>query len=412
MSRELEQKVIAYALMNKQELEENELDSRWFEDKKYREIAQVLEVVKSEFEDYFEIISRIKSHKPFTEVTADFLETEQYNAYSVQSFPSAVKSLKKEYYKKIVQQASKLYADVPSEENYEALQDAQTEYKESQIELDDGSLEEATGDLEYQLENEKENGIRVFKEFDEILGDGFEPGRFYVIAARPGSGKTAWGVSSIINGISNDPRLTVDLFSLEMTKIHMLKRFIGNLSKINTYKLKNPKVSLTQDQKRSVIEKNSYLKATNLKMHDKRFNLNEITTQIAVSKKECGNNPYIAYIDYLQLIKTTGRFQNRQVELGHITRELKLLANSIGVPIVVFAQLSRASEDREKPAVRDLRESGDIEQNADVVGLMHTDKDDENLIHFDVAKNRDGKVGGITYHFFKPHMYFEEVTDD
>lgn len=410
MRYDLEKKIIGYALVNKEVLDDYPIEKKWFHQKELSQIAEALEKIKSRFSEFQEIESEVKSSYPFTKVTAEALDELQYNAYSVTNYATLVHSLKREYYKRQMIEASSEYAKMPNADNMESLKKATKELDELEDEVKkDGDLNESSEELHYQLENEMEDGIKTFKEFDKILGYGLEGARLIVVAGRPANGKTAWGVSAAINGLEKNETPFIDFFSLEMKQLHMYKRFISNVAQINSYKLKNPKKDLNNDQKAKVIERDKHLKSTNLKIHDDKFYLDDIIAQIKKTHRKAEGKKQLVFIDYLQLIKNKGNFQSRQIEIGHITRSLKQVANVLNIPIIVFAQLGRGAEQKERPTLTDLRESGDIENDSDIVCLLHKDKEEENIIHFEVAKNRDGMIGTIDFNFIKSQMYFEEI---
>ena len=408
---DLEQKVIGYMLMNPEALKVNEFESRWFDVKEYRRTAEGLQQTNGEFNDFSELVYQIKENDPFTDITADWLDAEKYNSYNVADIASSIKTLKKTYLKRRIQEASKAYADKPTEQNRTALENRLSELNDYKEDTDNGDITDATEDMEWQLNNEKEDGIKTFKDLDAILGDGLEGGRMVVVGARPGTGKTAWGINVALLATERQEKIAVDFYSLEMTKIHMLKRFISKMAGINSYKLKNPKLNCSNEEKQRIIEQNNKLKETNIRMFDKCFSIDDIERQINRRHSERTGEPYLVLIDYLQLIKPSKAGQSRQVEIGQVTRTLKMLANRLNLTIVLFSQLSRAAEDGGKPTLRHLRESGDIEQDADIVGLMHEDEEETGKIYFEVAKNRDGRDGTLTYTFHKSTMYFEEFKE-
>lgn len=412
MTIDLEKKVIAYFLDKPKSITLYEFSQEWMTDKTHREVAYGLEVLQGEFDDFSVLVETIKDRYPFTTVTSDWLDTEKYAAYSVTSIKDSVQVLKRSYLKGKVREASKAYHDYPSEKHYDSMQQAISALNDSEETEDDGSIHEASELLDWELENEKISGIKTFEELDHILGDGLEGGRLITVGGRPGTGKTAWGINVIVNALSKQPDVLIDLYSLEMTKIHMLKRFISRLAEINSYKLKNPKKMLNNTEKERVIRQNKYLVSTGVRILDKVSKISEIERQITRRRNENEGKRFLVIIDYLQLIDHESKAHNRQAQIGEVTRRLKKLANRLDIPIIMFSQLSRNSETKEKPTMTDLRESGDIEQDSDIIGLMHADSEDENTIFFEVAKNRDGRVGTLTYTFFKPHMFFGEVKHD
>ena len=122
---------------------------------------------------------------------------------------------------------------------------------------------------------------------------------------------------------------------------------------------------------------------------------------------------YVAIIDYIGLVKVNGR-QDRWLQVGKITRELKIIANEYNIPVIALAQLNRGVESRQnkEPLLSDLRESGSIEQDSNVVAFLYR-PDDENreLVKLSIRKNREGSLGDISYYFDGKYMYFKETDE-
>src|SRR5699024_6209641 len=168
----------------------------------------------------------------------------------------------------------------------------------------------------------------------------------------------------------------VEFFNLEKTKNTMAKRFVNRLTGINSYKSKNTKTMLKDEEKREVIAKMDWLNKTGLRIHDSKFKLSEIERTIRQRRHEHRAGEYVAFIDCVGLVNAGGGL-DRDLEVGKISRTLKLLTNELNIPIVVLSQLNRGVEARQdkKPVLSDLRESGDLEQDANVVGLLSQDQE-------------------------------------
>src|SRR5690606_29188002 len=151
-----------------------------------------------------------------------------------------------------------------------------------------------------------------------------------------------------------------------------------------------------------------------LNIYDRTRTINDIRAVVRKAVNEKPDEKHLVVIDYLQLLQTSGRYETRNLEIGAITRELKLLAMELNIPIVLLSQLSRAVEQRQekRPMLSDLRDSGNIEQDADVVGFLYRDdyynkeSDKENIIEIIIAKQRNGPTGTVELAFFKEHGRF------
>ncbi|MBS7390629.1 MAG: DnaB-like helicase C-terminal domain-containing protein, partial [Fibrobacter sp.] len=237
-------------------------------------------------------------------------------------------------------------------------------------------------------------------------------GMLITIGARPGVGKTAYAINLAMEAMNRQPDLAVDFFTLEMSKIQMIKRFISRMCEINSMKFRNPKLTLKSDEKAKVTASGFQLLGSELRVHDSMFHIREIERQIRRRHYEVKGKPYIAFVDYLGLVEASDTRQPRHIQVGEITRTLKILTNELNIPIVLLSQLNRAVENRQdkKPNLSDLRESGSVEQDSNVVMFLHEDGEDEGKTIVSVAKNREGFTGDIEYRFLKSKMYFEEVA--
>ena len=233
---------------------------------------------------------------------------------------------------------------------------------------------------------------------------GLQPNEFIIIAARPAMGKTAFALN-LATSVAINTDKTVALFNMEMGSEQLASRIISSLGQIEGMKLSTGKL-LNDDWKR-VNEAISQLDNAKMYMDDTPgITIGEIRSKcrrIANSEEGLG----LVIIDYLQLISSTVNYgSNRQQEVSDISRALKMMAMELNVPVVALAQLSRAVDAREdkRPIMSDLRESGSIEQDADIVAFLyrddyyHPDKkiDDHNSIsEFIIRKHRKGPTGTI-----------------
>src|SRR5699024_2222921 len=158
------------------------------------------------------------------------------------------------------------------------------------------------------------------------------------------------------------------------------------------------------------IAKMDWLNKTGLRIHDSKFKLSEIERTIRQRRHEHRDGEYIAFIDYVGLVNAGGGL-DRYLEVGKISRTLKLLTNELNIPIVVLSQLNRGVEARQdkKQIISDLRQGEDMENNANVVGLLSQDQELDHVINLDIAKNREGMLATIPYEFYKPATTFREI---
>ena len=253
------------------------------------------------------------------------------------------------------------------------------------------------------------------------LTDGFHPGELIILAARPSVGKTALALNIAQNVAINDKK-SVIIFTLEMLAEQVVPRMIASVGQIEAFKLKNGNLE-NKDWSR-VTSAMATLADTNIYIAD--------TTNITVgdikakSRRVKAQDPNLALIviDYLTLINGMSRYSGqRQQEVSEISRALKALALELQIPILALAQLSRALEAREdkRPILSDLRESGQIEQDADIVAFLYRDDyhnkevstpDNISKIEVILRKNRNGSTGTAELLFKKNTQSFMNYTHD
>lgn len=256
-----------------------------------------------------------------------------------------------------------------------------------------------------------------YHELDKMTS-GWQNSDLIIIAARPAMGKTAF-VLSMLKNMAVDYSIPVGMFSLEMTNVQLANRLISNACEMPGDKIKSGRLSTYEwDQLNSRIT--SLFGAPIYLDETAGISITELRTKARRLVREHGVK--IILIDYLQLMNATGmKFGNREQEVSTISRSLKGLAKELNIPIVALSQLSRANESREdkRPMLSDLRESGAIEQDADIVCFIHRPEyytkssedgagnDIRGLAEFIVAKHRSGSIGDVKMRFIKDYVRFE-----
>jgi replicative DNA helicase len=248
-----------------------------------------------------------------------------------------------------------------------------------------------------------------FKELDALLKEGLKPSNFIVIGARPSVGKTAFALNLALSTAKQDVSI---IFSLEMSKLQLLKRGAGAIGEINSFKMFCPKSDFEDSDWSKYTAAMGDLSSMNLRIFDRvGVNLSYIWSRVRNVKREFGEEKKIlVVIDYLQLINGDPKHKaNRYAEISEISRGLKHMARELNVVVVALSQLSRSVESRQdkRPMLSDLRESGQIEQDADVIALLYRDdyydrsSKDKNTIEVIVGKNRNGPIGTVKLEFRK-----------
>ena len=277
-------------------------------------------------------------------------------------------------------------------------------------------LYKTQADLEKLSKNKGDiTGIPTgFYELDKITS-GFHPHELIIIAARPGMGKTAIALNMVTN-IAINSKKTVALFNMEMGAEQLATRMLSSVGQIEGSKLKTG--NLEHSDWKRVNEAISRLSNTNIYIDDMSGNT---VGEIRSKCRKLATSPSgldIVVIDYLTLIQGSSKSgANRQQEVADISRALKTMAMELHVPVIALSQLSRGIEKRDdkKPMLSDLRESGAIEQDADIVAFLHcSDEEREkqnSLMEFVIRKHRNGPLADIPLIFQRNTSSFVNVTN-
>ncbi len=228
---------------------------------------------------------------------------------------------------------------------------------------------------------------------------GLQPSDFILVAARPSMGKTAF-VLNIAQHVAFKENLAVVIFSLEMSKGQLVNRLFSLESKVDSQAIRTGR--LTEEDWDKLAEGAETVGNSKLIIDDTPgISIGELRSKCRKYKLE--HDIQLIIIDYLQLMTSRAKSESRQQEVSEISRSLKALARELNVPVVALSQLSRAVEQRpdHRPMLSDLRESGSIEQDADVVMFIyrddyyHPDTEKKGISEINIAKQRNGPVGGI-----------------
>jgi replicative DNA helicase len=250
-----------------------------------------------------------------------------------------------------------------------------------------------------------------FKDLDEITG-GFQAGNLIIVAARPAMGKSAL-VCNIAEKAAVEHGRAVALFSLEMAEAELAQRFVASQARIKGEELRKGRVAEQRWPK--ILQASQRLAAAPLWVDDSSdVGLLEIRAKARRLHSQCEGGLGLIIIDYLQLMRTDSRYDSRVTAVGELSRGLKILARELGVPVIALSQLSRAVEQRpdKKPQLSDLRESGNLEQDSDLVMFIYRDEyyneDSERPGEADliISKHRNGAVGKVTLTFHKEYQRF------
>ncbi|MBV04922.1 MAG: replicative DNA helicase [Acidobacteria bacterium] len=355
-------------------------------------------------------------------------------AYIAALVDGVPKSTNVEYYAKIVKEKATLRSLIGSANKIlttayqaEVEPEVQLDQAESEIfQIADGRLTEGfqslrdlvPGGLETLEKLENQQGFLAgvpsgFTDLDRLTS-GFQPSDLVIIAARPSMGKTSLALN-IAQHVATKTEKTVGVFSLEMSKQALFLRMLTSEARIDAHKFRGG--FLGSEEYKKLSEALGVLGEARVFIDDST-SLSVLEMRAKARRLKSEHGLHLLIIDYLQLMQGRGRFENRNLELASISRSLKGLAKELEVPVVALSQLSRAPESRSehRPQLSDLRESGALEQDADVVLFIYREDvydrkpENENTAEVIIGKQRNGPTGTVRLAFLKEITRFENQT--
>jgi replicative DNA helicase len=254
-----------------------------------------------------------------------------------------------------------------------------------------------------------------FKDLDEITG-GFQPGNLIIIAARPSMGKSAL-VTNIAENASIDYGKAVALFSLEMSEAELAQRFVASQARVKGEELRKGRVA--EHRWAKIVEASRRLANAPLFVDDSS-DIGMLEIRAKARRLHQQHELGLIIVDYLQLMRPDHTIESRVQQVGEMSRGLKILARELNVPVIALSQLSRAVESRtdKRPILSDLRESGQIEQDADLVAFIYREEyydkesEREGIADIIIAKHRNGALGDVELTFAKEYPKFLNYAGD
>lgn len=324
------------------------------------------------------------------------LSTAAINYSNIMNYAEIIKEKSKR--RKLIKAGQDLMAkgfdydvNVLVEETEDKLFEVMNSNKKDIISIQD-AMEITFKELEerYQTKGKLRGLSTGFNEIDK-LSSGLRKTDLIILAARPSMGKTAFALNI---GQAASQFGSVGIFSIEMSKEQLMDRLLAARCLIDFSGIKEG--NLNDAQWNRIIQESSVLKNRKLFIDDESRMLNDIKVKCRKLKIQKGLD--VVIIDYLQLIRTTLKTSSREQEVSYISQELKALAKELDITVIALAQLSRAPEQRadHRPILSDLRESGSIEQDADIIHFLYRDEyynketEDKNIAEVITAKNRNG----------------------
>ena len=425
-NEEMERALLGSALIDYKVLDEIIIDEELFYIDKHKEIYEAINILQEQGSpiDLKTVFSKLKSN---TKVTVDYLlSIAEQTPTSGHANYYALELRKLSNLRKVARIAKEMYNDILSEDIGdvdELIFNSVNKLTNITQNADNGgfkSLNELTKENISKQEKIAQTGkteriMTMFPSIDRLTG-GLCGGNLVFIGARPSIGKTAFALNLALR-MGKNSHGAISVFSMEMGGDAICYRMMAGLSQINNDDFKNGNAYKNQSKKLYALDE--ITKKYNIYVNDKSNNtVAKIKKNILELRKEHGLKAVV--IDYLQLIKGSRKFTNKNEEISEISRDLKNLAMELNVPIIVLSQLSRDIEkrDNKRPRMSDLRDSGSIEQDADIIMMLSRDdyqdvsSQDVSIINVDVLKDRDGSIGALQLYFDKPHSWFSEIVKD
>jgi len=253
-----------------------------------------------------------------------------------------------------------------------------------------------------------------FNDIDKYTG-GFQPSNLIVLAARPGVGKTSLALN-VAHNIGVAGQRSVAVFSLEMSKQEISERMLCSAARVASHRLRSGQTLPNDDYYKLVTVAGELEKAPIFVDDTAGLNVFELRAKARRLASRVDPPLGLVIIDYLQLMMGDGRADNRQQEVANISRSLKQLARELNVPVLAVSQLNRDVETRaeKRPQLSDLRESGAIEQDADLVMFIYEPKDEnkKGIVQLDIAKHRNGPTASVRLGFVPNYTKFRTLKAD
>ncbi len=278
------------------------------------------------------------------------------------------------------------------------------------------SMEDVLHEVFDMIENRGQRGIETgFFELDDML-NGMQAGEMIIVAARPSMGKTAFAMN-IIEHVAADLLMPCAVFSLEMSKQQLAQRMLCSRGQVDAHRLRKGMLSNEEFQQLAVTV--GELAKAPIWVDDSP-GLTPLELRAKARRLKLQHDIKCVMIDYLQLMDNPG-VESRQQQISEISRAIKAVARELNVPVLALSQLNRATEGRDghRPRMSDLRESGSIEQDADVVALLHRedyyrmaepDFQPDNIAEVIIAKQRNGPTGTVKLTFLNKTTRFENLA--
>ena len=409
MNNEL--KLVAEMLNNPSIITNIDIDSEWFESPQCKLIVESMTRLRGMKYSTEQVHRELRTIDYFKAGTADELDILKNSANQLGIERELARIIHNDYLDRKLHSASIKYAETLSKTDGDKLTRLLEEKRDVNHIKSDGKLDKAFSEFSENLDKPSDV-LTTYKPLDAFLGGGLTGGKLIVLAGRPATGKTAFALNIMHKLFTDNENVQCDFFTFEMGQNELMTRLVSKETHINSL-LFVGKDKLSQENKIKARKAYEEMKNTfDLRVYTSEYsNLNDIKYAI---KQRLSDKKYVVFVDYAGLITVNDTRKNERQVMNEVTRELKKLTTDYGITIVLLAQLSRAVEQRQdkRPMLSDLKESGSLEQDANVTLLLSADDKDSCKIRCDVAKNREGMTGVAPFIFDKKFMDFSVDFDE
>ncbi|ANK59844.1 DnaB-like helicase C-terminal domain-containing protein [Loigolactobacillus backii] len=411
----LERSIIATLINSPGLIKLGKIEAEWFAPN-YRNIVKTLIQENGDFSGSAEFVSKF-NFQHGGEISNDTWDAIlQYdfsqNEHVSQLYEADIILMRNQHQRIEAASAAFDYASDPNTNNLDRLK-KQLDMVNNKISKPHKSMSQLYDEMKTKLYSDTPEGIKTYSNLDDALNGGIRGNNLFVIGARPAVGKSAFSANLAIQSLRSDPKLKLDIFSLEMGDSEIYDRIGAMISAIPARKFYNANKQMNEKEKLKVLASMKFLNDNRLTIYKNIESSGEIAGTIRQRAADCQSGHYMAIVDYLQLVHSDSKSDTRSTEVGSITRELKKATQELDIPIVLLSQLNRASQQRQSNDLADLRESGSIEQDANKVAFLSNVDDQANddnfqVVCLDIKKNREGKLTKLYFNFYKDTQKFAE----
>lgn len=383
-----------------------ELDSAWLASPVAKKYLDAIERLKGMNYTPEQVYREVKATDYFNAGTVDEIEMLKSHATGEMDIEETANKIHLKYVDGLLANASQAYIQSRSQKDFLEMQKYAELRADISVQKSDGHLQSSFVAFHKSLDDDSD-ALETYKPLDNLLGGGITGGKLIVMAGRPATGKTAFALNLMEQMFEKNTDVACDFFTFEMGQNELITRLISKKTRINSMLFLKKNNLSPENKQKSREAYMRMIKEYDLRVFTSEYSkLNDIKS--AIKRNRNRKKKYVAFIDYAGLITVNDSRKNERQVMNEVTRELKKLTTDYNITIILLAQLSRAVENRNdgKPILSDLKESGSLEQDANVVMLLSADKNNNQKISCDVAKNREGMTGIAPFIFNKQFMDF------